>query len=77
MEIKVFNEKPTIEPILLKLEKSNRSKNGVDLLVVDSDGYALDGGCILSIFENGISRHINVNLDFGFALDVENRIRMV
>lgn len=77
MEIKVFNKETLIKSILLKLERSNRHDNSVNLIIVDSDGYALEGGHILSIFENGVRRHQNVNPDFGFALDVENRIKMV
>jgi len=77
MEIKVFNEKPAIEPILIKLKKSSRNYYYVDLVIVDRYGYELDGGCILSISENGIHRHENVYSDFGFSLDVKNRIRMI
>jgi len=77
MEIKVFNEESIIEPIFLKLKKSSRHDNSVDLIIVDSNGDELQGGCILSISENGIRRHENINKDFGFALDVEDRIRII
>ena len=78
MKLKVFNGKiKKNENVYLKLQKSSIQKNCIDLVVVDEGGYEMDAGCILTISESGIHRHTYIDSDLGFALDVEDRIRII
>ena len=76
MLFKVFDDKDTKEKeVLLRLKQVGKN---VHLIAVDSKGFALGGGKILAITEEGFIRlHGNIDPEIGLKLDDDGCIRIV
>lgn len=76
MKLKVFTEPIPQEekPLYLKLQQG---RERVTLHLVDENGEHITGGNLLSIGKDGVYLHPAVSPDFGFELDVAERLKII
>ena len=73
MLVKIFDVKEKV--VLLKLKQVGKE---VQLIAVDSNGFALNRGKILKITEDGsLYLHENIDPEIGLKLDDDGYIRIV
>ena len=78
MDLKIWNESEEIpeRPTLLRL-KYDFESGGMDLIVVGADGRLVEGGVLLTVYQEGIARIEGMSSTIGFKLDEEERIKLL
>jgi len=67
MKLKIYEKANERDVVILKLQ---RSRDGIELICCDESGYAIPGGHLLCIDENGkLSLTCNISPSIGLALD--------